>query len=314
MDRDRRLSLLVGAFVVASITLLAAVILQLSAERGGLWTRNYPLVAYFENVQGLIPGAPVRLVGKDVGIVTDVRFSELAERRAPVQVDLRIEESVQHRIRADSLATIATIGLLGDKYVEISMGSRAAPVLGPGAELRTESPLDLNAVVTRGTSAVDNIAKLAANVNEVMEAFGERMGGRGLADSVTAVSEIAREVQEGDGLLHSLIYDRYEGSGVESIERSLATLEGILEQVAHGDGILHALIYEPERGLTLEALEGAARANSILLKVDEGEGTFGLLVNDPTLYDDLKTLVGGAQRSLVVRSLIRLSSEDGAGE
>ena len=52
----------------------------------------------------------------------------------------------------------------------------------------------------------------------------------------------------------------------------------------------------------------------ILEKVDEGEGTFGLLVNDPTLYDDLKSLVGGAQRSLVVRSLIRLSSEEGADE
>jgi phospholipid/cholesterol/gamma-HCH transport system substrate-binding protein len=64
----------------------------------------------------------------------------------------------------------------------------------------------------------------------------------------------------------------------------------------------------------MEALAGAARARSILEKVDEGEGTIGLLLNDPTLYDDLKSLVGGAQRSLMVRSLIRLSSDQGAGE
>ncbi len=43
---------------------------------------------------------------------------------------------------------------------------------------------------------------------------------------------------------------------------------------------------------------------SILAKVDEGEGTLGLLVNDPTLYDDLEALVGGTKRSWIVRSLV----------
>ncbi len=43
---------------------------------------------------------------------------------------------------------------------------------------------------------------------------------------------------------------------------------------------------------------------------DSGEGRVGLLVNDPSLYEDLKILVGGAQRSAVVRSLIRLSVDD----
>ena len=148
-------------------------------------------------------------------------------------------------------------------------------------------------------------------MNEVVESFGKKMGGEGLAESVTAVSEIAREIQEGEGLLHSLIYDSYEGGGVESIERSLVTLEEILEQVAHGDGILHTFIYESDEGLTMEALAGRRPGErSILEKVDEGEGTIGLLLNDPTLYEDLKGLVGGAQRSLVVRSLIRLSSEE----
>jgi phospholipid/cholesterol/gamma-HCH transport system substrate-binding protein len=46
--------------------------------------------------------------------------------------------------------------------------------------------------------------------------------------------------------------------------------------------------------------------------VDRGEGTIGLLVNDPTLYEDLKLLVGGARRSAVVRTMIRMSSDDGS--
>ena len=71
------------------------------------------------------------------------------------------------------------------------------------------------------------------------------MGGRKMAESFTAVSEIVQEVQTGENLLHSLIYDRYEGGGVESVERSLIILEGILDEVAEGRGLLHTLIYEP---------------------------------------------------------------------
>ena len=61
----------------------------------------------------------------------------------------------------------------------------------------------------------------------------------------------------------------------------------------------------------IEALEAGARLNSILSKIDRGEGTLGLLVNDPTLYEDIKLLVGGANRSAVVRGMIRSLSDDG---
>ena len=118
-------------------------------------------------------------------------------------------------------------------------------------------------------------------------------------------------IQDGEGLLHSLIYDQYEGGGIESIERSLASLEHILNEVRTGEGLLHSLIYEPtsDQDLIVEVLEAGARLNSILAKIDRGEGTFGMLLNDPTLYEDLKILVGGAQRSTVLRSLIRMAVE-----
>ena len=100
------------------------------------------------------------------------------------------------------------------------------------------------------------------------------------------------------------------------MSRSLATLEGILNEIAHGDGLAHQLIYEPaDRQPALARTAAAAkRLESILAKIDRGEGTLGLLVSDPALYQDLRTLVGGANRSLVVRSLIRLSTQDEAVE
>jgi phospholipid/cholesterol/gamma-HCH transport system substrate-binding protein len=311
MGDSRRLSPIVGAFVVVTLVVAGFGLLSLGSGSGLLRPR-YRLVTYFENVQGLVAGAPVRLVGKDVGTVEFVTFAPLQGDLPPVRVVLQIDASVQDRIRSDSVTSIGTIGLLGDKYVEVSMGTISGRVLREGDEIASISPLDLNVAVVRGSEAIDNIATLTENVNRVVEEFGESMGGRKLAESFTAVSEMVQEVQTGENLLHSLIYDKYEGGGVESVERSLIILEEIIEEVAEGRGVLHSLIYEPtaEQDLVTEALEAGARLNSILAKIDEGEGTLGLLLNDPTVYEDLKLLLGGAERSLVVRSLIRLSTEE----
>jgi phospholipid/cholesterol/gamma-HCH transport system substrate-binding protein len=126
------------------------------------------------------------------------------------------------------------------------------------------------------------------------------------------VSDILGEIQHGHGLLHSLIYDEHEGSGMASLNQSLVTFQGILDEVATGNGLLHSLVYEPltEQDVVLEALDAGARLNSILAKIDTGEGTLGLLLNDPSLYEDLKQLVGGAERSTLVKTLIRMSGDE----
>ncbi|NNL86350.1 MAG: hypothetical protein HKP27_11885, partial [Myxococcales bacterium] len=181
-----------------------------------------------------------------------------------------------------------------------------------GAELATQNPLDLTQAAERGSQAIDNIARLAENVNEAVLQFQGQMGTARIADSLASIYTIIEEVRSGEGLLHSLIYDSYEGSGVESIERSLATFEGILQQIADGDGLLHSLIYDSkdDQEFLSEATIAGRRLNRILEKIDTGTGSLGLLVNDPALYEDMRALLGGAQDSFVVRSLIKLSTEE----
>jgi phospholipid/cholesterol/gamma-HCH transport system substrate-binding protein len=309
-DRNR-LALIVGAFVLASFGALALAILSLSSQEG-VFTDRYRLVGYYDNVGGLISNAPVWLAGTQVGRVESVELGTRPDGEPGVRVVLQVNSSVRDRIRTDSHASIGTIGLLGDRYVEISLGTAEAPALEPGAEIRTADPANLTRVIDTGTKALDNIASLAENLNKVVSDFESEAGGEGLADSIVAVADIVQEIQDGSGLLHSLIYDEYEGGGVASIESSLATLDDILDEVAEGEGLLHSLIYEPltEQDVVLEVLEAGSRLNSILAKMDAGEGTIGLLLNDPTLYEDLKRLVGGARRSAVVRTLIRLSADE----
>jgi phospholipid/cholesterol/gamma-HCH transport system substrate-binding protein len=311
MEGSRRVSVIVGAFVLAALAALALTILSLSSQQG-VFRDRYRLVAYFENVQGLIANAPVWLAGRQVGRVESVTFAAEGSGRPALRVMLQIDRDVQPRIRADSVASIGTIGLLGDRYVEISLGSQSEPPLAEGAELPTVTPTNVGLVLDRGAIALENVASLASNLNGVVQEFGEATGGRRLAESVGALAAIVEQIQEGRGLLHSVIYDEYEGGGIASFERSLVTLENILDEIARGDGVLHTLIYDAptEQDIVLEAIEAGSRLNSILAKVDRGEGTLGLLLNDPTLYEDLKRLIGGAERSRTVRTLIRMSTDD----
>lgn len=348
MEDSRRLSLIVGTFFILSLVALGVMVLSLSSE-SGLFARQYQIYGNFDNVQGLLPGAPVWMAGKEVGRVQAVEFTEFGSKQ-PILVSMRINSSIQNRLRTDSLATVGTIGVLGDSYIEIRPGSPEGSVLIDGETVPALSPTNLYAVLARGTEALDNVSELARNLNRVVSDVREEGVVAKAASAVSAASGIILEIEGGSGFLHSVVYDNYAGGGVESIQRSLASLENILHEVQtgrgilnsliyvgdvddagtsasniqhtlasvadilaeiqSGDGLLHALIYDPETGrMSQEASVAIGRLNEILEKIENADGTLGLLVSDPKLYEDLTKLLGGAQRSALLRTLVRMATE-----
>ena len=307
MDRDRRLSLTVGGLALASLGTLAMAILSLSAEQG-LFQPRYRVVAYFTNVQGLVSGAAVWLAGTRVGRVDRVELGLRPDGRPAVKVGMQIDESVRQRIRTDSVAQISTVGLLGDQIVELSIGTGEASVLADDDEIQTLDPFDFNVMIAKGGRALDAIERLANEVNTALESFEGTGGTEAVSSAVTDLSDLITEVREGDGVLHTLIYEPYEGTAVASLESSLESMANVMQEVETGDGVFHSLVYDTptEQDIVLQFIEAGGRLNSILGKIDAGEGTLGLLLNDPTLYEELKILVGGANRSTVVRSLINM--------
>ncbi|HEY8123685.1 MAG TPA: MlaD family protein [Myxococcota bacterium] len=320
MDERGRLSFVVGLFVLAAIGVGAFALWNLGASRG-LLAERYRLTTYFEDVQGLVSGGSVRLAGKEIGTIESVAFAPPKAGRPPVRVVMQLSSEVQPLVRTDSVAGIGTVGLLGDKYVSLSIGTSAGESLRDGDEVASVSPLDLNMAVVRGTEAIDSIATLAQNLNKVVSDFDQGTGGQKLADSATGLSAIVKEIQTGDGMLHTLVYDPYQGSALADAEASLTSLRNVMAEVEKGDGILHGMIYEPvgDAGVLEDALAAAAsiekagtRLESVLAKVDEGEGTLGLLVNDPTAYADLKAVLGGAKGNRVLQWMIQRAAESGA--
>ena len=127
------------------------------------------------------------------------------------------------------------------------------------------------------------------------------------ADEVVAdVSDMTEEVRTGDGLAHELIYGE---GGADLAEKLSVFTEEATELVADlktKPSMLHSLLYVPENAEIVDDLRGTMDGvNGVVASVNAGEGSLGLLVKDPQLYEDLRALFGGAQRNALLRAYVR---------
>src|SRR5262245_26599414 len=118
----------VGILVIVSFFLLAVAIFYIGGE-SGIFTEKYNILVYFENANGLRSGAEVWLEGVTIGNVSAVRISREADPNKSVEAELRLDERYRNIIRTDSKVTIGTIGLLGDKNVDITRGTEAGEIV-----------------------------------------------------------------------------------------------------------------------------------------------------------------------------------------
>ncbi len=348
MERNLAQELKVGITVVAILALIGFAMFLLGGSTDLLADR-YRLNASYQDISGLREGAVVRLAGIDVGEVTRIRFSDdPSEKRVFVQFNLM--ERYRTRIRKDSVASIQTEGVLGDKYISVSIGSPDQELLVPGDWIQTNEALDIVAYAGRATEILDNTAGIARKVNLLL-GEDQETARASLSRTMATLEGMIAEVQEGSGLLHELLYDP---SLARSVRRSVTNLEATSEglarmthEIEEGRGLAHALIYDEQgeefaRRLTevaaaLQAItedlhkEGtlayallydpdnatmvadlrstSAALRAIAEDIQAGRGTAGLLATDPALYEDLRVLVGGAQRNKLLRAYVRRTIE-----
>jgi len=156
----------VGFVIFVGILFLAGMILSIGKHQG-IFQRRYELKVLMDRVNGLQVGAPVRLAGLNVGKVTSIDFPQGLERKQ-VEIGLKIDRRVQPRIRKDSVAHIGTLGLLGDKFVNITMGSIDQPVLRPGDYLRGTTPVDIEEIIEEGVSVFDDLKAMSKSSRKII--------------------------------------------------------------------------------------------------------------------------------------------------
>ncbi len=245
-----------GIFITLGIILFVAVIWLLGQERQ-IFESQQEYIATFKDVQGLSDGAAIRLSGINIGRVKKIAFSQNQSDPA-VYVTLLINDKYFDRIREDSLASIETQGLLGDKIISIrSEGS--GNVLGPGSTVRSVEPADIAQVLNKAGQVVDNTVKISQVLSEFL---GELKTDtiKGVSESSQLLAEILKEVKDGNGVANALIYSKEKNGSkiVHNLEEVTANVATITSDLKKNDGLLNALIYDPKGKQTLTSLNVAA--------------------------------------------------------
>jgi len=306
--RQFALQIRIGGFILAGLGVFLAIIYLLGAQ-ARYFERKYNLVAEFTEVGGLIEGATVRLAGVQIGRVTKVELP--GEPGGKVKVTLTIAKRFSERIRKDSEARIVTQGLLGDKLVEISIGSASVPSVPPGERLTAGEPFDMARVFSEATGTLGSVARLTENPNTavgrvdrtgtvdplnrlaaVLGGAMERMERAGTLDDLGAAAKSARritaEVEKGGGLLHAVIYE--EPETLRRLNALLRSTQDLLAK-AQGDSAVSVFL-SPESGRGARSLLAAMQAlGRGADKSGGGEGLLSMLLFDPayrSVADDLQ--------------------------
>ena len=143
MDKNRQLEIVVGLFMLTGIIAVSFLAFRLGDI--GIFNQNqYELVARFTSASGLKQGAAVEMAGVKVGHVKNIRFNP-----EDYVADVTIAFAEEVTVPDDSIASIRTAGIIGDRFIKLSAGG-SETMLQEGEEIiETEPSINLEELISK---------------------------------------------------------------------------------------------------------------------------------------------------------------------
>ncbi len=304
MFDDPRKALKVGAVLAVSITIFMVVIL-LIGKKEHLFRPKNRYHMYFKNVTGLNEGNPVQLNGVNIGQIKDIALPEDIENQF-IKVEIEIDRKYSDRIRTDSRARIKTFGLLGDKYIFITSGTKNGQIIPNGGEIPVSQPTDVERLIASGEDVMDNILKISTSLAKILERVEKGEGFLGeitlnqqvgrkitstLLDTLDSIKEVSDKINRGEGILAKLINSE---DIATTFNKVIKLTEELLNVIKEGEGIITALLKDPEireeiKQTITNAKETTQKAASVSDKIDamlaSSDGLIIRLLSDKKIAD-----------------------------
>jgi len=276
---------------IAFLALLVAVFFAGNIEK--IFSPKTELKVAFRDVRGLRRGAPVWIFGTEVGSVKKIHLD-------PVHgaiVTVSINGSALTFLKKDSQASIMTMGLLGDKYIELSAGSPQAEPLQPGELIKGTEPIQFSQIIETTSLAVGKmgdfinkldvfVTKMEKGEGTVAKLFTDPAIYNNLKKSTETLSVFLEDIKKSEGTLKMLIEDP---SLYKKALTTISSIEEFTRKLNEGSGTLKKLIEDPELYGNLN--QAASRLSMILEGIEQGKGIAGALVSDEELAKELRDLL-----------------------
>ena len=137
------LEFFVGVFLIIGFLSFGWLALQLGEVPWLTGSRSYEIYAEFDNISGVKTGADVQIAGVIVGKVRDITLSSDELARATLQLDNAV------KVPVDSIASVKSQGIIGDKYIQITLGGDEELYTSGTTLTDTESSVDLESLISK---------------------------------------------------------------------------------------------------------------------------------------------------------------------
>jgi phospholipid/cholesterol/gamma-HCH transport system substrate-binding protein len=138
----------------------------------------------------------------------------------------------------------------------------------------------------------------------------ERMSARA-SDATARADRLLARAESGPGTLHALLYEDHGTKLFTEATRAASGVADATDALNHGDGLAAAVLRDPAgRQLVLDLAALSGRLERISHDVEQGRGTVGGLLVDPSVYEEMKTVLGNIERSTVLKALIRMTIKE----
>lgn len=276
----RRDEVLVGLFTTVAIIILALASIWL--VRGGL-TQGYLLHSRFSWGAGVKQGAPVWLVGVTIGTVDNVEL----DPRGTLVLTYRIQS--KYSVPRGSKATIVPNGFFGDQAIALTPEAPNEESYAPGDTIPTGIPsAGLQALLQRADTLTGAISVMMLALKAQMVDSGGLAEMRRTALALNRLLATANQVAETQS---------------KEFQQTLVAVRGKLASVdsARIDSTVRSLQASAAafQTFTGELNTASTKFNSILAKVETGDGSVAKLLNDPGLYNDLRKVATRVDSLLV---------------
>jgi phospholipid/cholesterol/gamma-HCH transport system substrate-binding protein len=218
--RNRDIS--VGVFLIAGVILFSFGIFFIGSQRK-TFSPSFEVYAEFANLNGLMKGAKVQVAGSGAGEVMDIFVPDSPDGH--FRVRLRIDERFHMLVRADSVASIATEGMIGDAFVQIRPGSARVAEVAPGSTLPGQAGADMSQMLEKSARLLDQTSSTIATTSQKLN---------GTLDAATTTIRNANDIvvglKEGKGTAGMLLSDEETAT---RIRQTVASLQNTADSLNH---------------------------------------------------------------------------------
>jgi len=259
----------VGAVIAGALTVLAVAIYKLG-QAANLFSRRYELIAYLPNANGLRAGGVVFVAGQFAGTIKGIDFLPVDnDTTRNLKVRMAVDEGLRSQIRSDSKAKVRTLGLLGDKVIDISIGTPRYGELRAGDTIAVAPSLDYEAVLAQAAGAVDEMVDLTRDLRTLT---GGIVQGKGTI---------------GQLVTNRALYDQLVGT-LGQANGTLGRANGMLAKFDNPNGTFARLLNDPT--LYNRFVSVMTSADSLVMAMNDKNGTIGKLLRDDTLYTHIVSM------------------------